>query len=88
MDALFSVPHLNMHLDSGRAIAMERSSPKTWYHLSMFILFYVVGIADKISLKWYSMCGCSYMVVFITTITHPIITCHIYQVQLPVSIFL
>ena len=88
MDALFSVPHLNRHLDSGMAIAMERKSPKIWYHLSMFILFYVVEIADKISLKWYSMCGCSYMVVFITTITHPIITWYIDQVQLPVTIFL
>ena len=67
----------------GKAIAMERSSPSTRCRLSTPIRFWLVGIPERISLKWLSSFGGKDNGMFTVSITHPKRTWQVDHVHSP-----
>ena len=78
---------LNIPLVTGMASAMERSSPKNFFHIFRVVHFLVTGkkarIFSSVSMRWEGRC----IVCVVVLTSHPMITFMVSQKQSPLSSF-
>ena len=78
---------LHRPLDLGRSSVIERSSPRTWYHLCTPILRWEWGMADMIASNRATQCDRRVIIMLMESTIHLSRVCHVDQEHSLASIF-